>query len=129
MSRVRGRARRAAALRRDAAPGLDSHRVRARLRATILHRQTAPMDPSDALELAKDSGLTLPSPAWIFGCVLFSLLGIAAWRYGKAMKAPRIRWLGLALMLYGYVTSATWLLYLVGIALCVALWWNRPGRD
>ena len=87
------------------------------------------MDPTDALELAKQAGLTLPSPAWIIGCVLFSLIGFAAWRYGKHVKSPRIRWLGLALMLYGYVAGPTWLLYGVGIALCAAVWWNRPRQD
>lgn len=84
------------------------------------------MNFSDTLQLAQDFGLTLPTPAWIFGCVLFSLLGMVAWRYGKVEKRPRIRWLGLALMLYSYVTDPTWLLYGVGIALCVAIWWNRP---
>jgi hypothetical protein len=87
------------------------------------------MSPDDAFELAKQAGLVLPSPAWIFGCILFSLIGFGAWRYGKHVKSPRIRWLGLALMLYGYVAGPTWLLYGVGIALCVAVWWNRPRRD
>ena len=87
------------------------------------------MDPSTALELAKEAGFTLPSPAWIFGAILFSLVGIGAWYWGKAAKVPRIRWLGLALMLYSYVTSPTWLLYGVGIALCAAVWWDRPRRD
>ena len=84
------------------------------------------MDPQDALELARSAGLTLPSPAWIFGCILFSLLGLAAWRWGKVVQRPRIRWLGVALMFYSYVTGPTWLLYGVGIALCGAIWWNRP---
>jgi hypothetical protein len=87
------------------------------------------MNPADTLELAKEAGLTLPSPAWIFGCILFSLLGFAAWRYGKFAQSPPIRWLGLALMLYGYVTGPTWLLYGVGLALCAAIWWYRPRRD
>ena len=87
------------------------------------------MDPQDALELAKSAGLTLPSPAWIFGCILFSLVGMAAWRWGKVVQRPRIRWLGVALMFYSYVTSPTWLLYGAGIALCGAIWWNRPGAD
>ncbi|MFL6695622.1 MAG: hypothetical protein ACJ8GJ_00550 [Vitreoscilla sp.] len=87
------------------------------------------MNFSDALELGQDLGLTLPTPAWIFGCILFSLVGIGAWYYGKAAKVPRIRWLGLALMLYSYVTAPTWLLYGVGIALCVAIWWYRPRGD
>ena len=57
------------------------------------------MNPAETLELAKEAGLTLPSPAWIFGCILFSLIGFAAWRYGKFVQRPRIRWLGLALHL------------------------------
>jgi hypothetical protein len=84
------------------------------------------MNPSDALRLAQDAGLTLPSPAWILGCILFSLVGLAVWRYGKAMKETRIRWLGVALMFYGYVAGPTWLLYGVGVALCVAVWWYWP---
>jgi len=87
------------------------------------------MDPADTLALAQDAGLTLPSPAWIFGCILFSLVGFAAWRYGKAVQVPRIRWLGLALMLYRYLTGPTWLLYGVGCALCAAILWSRPRRD
>ena len=87
------------------------------------------MNPTDALELAKQAGLTLPSPAWIFGCILFSLIGFAAWRYGKYVKSPPIRRLGLALMLYGYIAGPTWLLYGAGFALCAAVWWYRPRRD
>ena len=83
------------------------------------------MNPTDALHAAQDAGLTLPSPAWIFGCVLFSLVGFAAWRYGKAAQNPRIRWLGVALMFYGYVAGPTWLLWGIGIALCGAIWWYR----
>jgi len=87
------------------------------------------MDPQDALQTAHDMGLTMPSPAWIFGCILFSLLGFAAWRYGKAVKDGRVRWLGVALMFYGYATGPTWLLYGVGAALCGAVWWCRRSPD
>jgi hypothetical protein len=86
------------------------------------------MNFSEALQTAQALGLTLPTPAWIFGAILFSVLGMVAWYYGKARQQPRIRWLGLALMLYSYVTSPTWLLYGVGIALCMAVWWYRPSR-
>lgn len=86
------------------------------------------MNISDALQTAQALGLTLPTPAWIVGAILFSVLGIGAWYYGKARQEPRIRWLGLALMLYSYVTGPTWLLYGVGIALCVAVWWYWPRR-
>ncbi len=87
------------------------------------------MNPADALHAAREAGLTLPSPAWIFGCLLFSLVGFAAWRYGKAVQSQAIRWLGVALMFYGYLTKPVWLLYGVGIALCVAIWWCRPRAD
>lgn len=86
------------------------------------------MNFSDALQTAQALGLTLPTPTWIFGAILFSLLGIGAWYFGKARREPRIRWLGLALMLYSYVTAPTWLLYGVGIALCVAIWWYWPRK-
>ena len=87
------------------------------------------MNPSQALQTAQALGLTLPSPAWIFGCILFSLLGLVAWRWGRAMRNRRVKWLGVALMFYGYVAGPTWLLYGVGVALCAAAWWSRGERD
>lgn len=87
------------------------------------------MNFSDAMQLAQDAGLTWPSPAYIFGCILFSLVGYVAWRWGKAMRNPRVKWLGVALMFYGYVAGPTWALYGIGIALCVAVWWYRGARD
>ena len=87
------------------------------------------MDLSEALQLAQDAGLTLPSTAWIVGCIVFSLLGWIAWRWGRNMRNRRVKWLGLALMLYGYVAGPTWLLYGTGLALCAAVWWYRGDRD
>jgi hypothetical protein len=77
------------------------------------------------LKVLQSLGLTLPSPAYIFGAVVFGLVGIAAYRYGKKSGRPRRRWMGVALMLYPYVISETWLLYLVGAALCAALYLDR----
>ncbi len=70
-------------------------------------------------------GLTLPTPAYIAGVLVFSVLGIAAWRYGKKRDRPPIRWLGLALMLYPYVVSDTLALYGVGAGLCAAIYYYR----
>ena len=67
------------------------------------------------------AGLELPSPAYIVGALLFGLLGLAAWRHGKKAGRPTAKWLGLALMLYPYATPQTWLMYLVGTALSVWL--------
>lgn len=66
-------------------------------------------------------GLELPSPAYLFGMVVFGLLGWVAFRRGKKVGRPRTRWLGLALMLYPYAVSSTWLLYAVGVALCAGI--------
>ena len=70
-------------------------------------------------------GLTLPSPAYIFGAVVFGLVGFAAFRYGRKAGRPRTKWLGVALMLYPYAISATWLLYVVGFVMCVAVYLDR----
>ena len=82
----------------------------------------------NALDTAAALGFTLPSPAYIAGMILFSLVGIAAWRYGRLRGHPRTRWIGLALMLYPYVVANTLLMYAVGVALCTAAWLDLTGR-
>ena len=72
-------------------------------------------------------GFALPSPAYLAGAVLFGIVGWAAWRYGRKAERPRAKWLGLALMLYPYAVSRTWLLYAIGAGLCVALVLERGG--
>jgi hypothetical protein len=79
----------------------------------------------DGLETLETLGLTLPSPAYLTGVVVFSLIGIVAYYRGKRHGLQRSRWLGLALMLYPYVVWQTWLLYLVGAGLTVAVWLDR----
>ena len=70
-------------------------------------------------------GLSLPSPAYLIGMVVFGLIGWVAFRRGRRLKEPLFTWIGLALMLYPYAVGSTWLLYAVGIALCAGLWWGR----
>ena len=65
-------------------------------------------------------GLELPSLAYIFGAILFGLIGLAAFRRGRTGGNRSTLWLGVALMLYPYAVSRTWLLYAVGIALSTA---------
>ena len=72
-------------------------------------------------------GFTLPSPAYIFGAVVFGIIGFAAYRYGKKTQRNTTKWLGVALMLYPYVISQTWLLYVAGAVLCAGLFLDR-GR-
>lgn len=80
------------------------------------------MDNSSVIQ---SLGLTLPSPAYIFGAIAFGLIGFAAYRYGKRAGRSLTKWLGVALMLYPYVVAQTWLLYVVGAALCVGLFIDR----
>ena len=48
----------------------------------------------------------------------FGIIGFAAYRYGKKAQRNTTKWLGVALMLYPYAISQTWLLYVAGAALC-----------
>jgi hypothetical protein len=79
----------------------------------------------DELNTLKSLGFALPSPAYLFGALFFGIVGIAAYRYGKKAALPKPRWIGLALMLYPYAISETWLLYAVGFALCALLYVTR----
>ena len=63
-------------------------------------------------------GLTLPSPAWIFGALLFGLIAYAAFRRGRKSERPVLTWSGVAMMIYPYATPQTWLLWAVGVAFC-----------
>ena len=70
-------------------------------------------------------GLELPTPAYIFGAIVFGLVGLVAWRRGRREQQPRTLWLGVTLMFYPYMISSTWLLYAVGAALCAGLMLDR----
>lgn len=73
--------------------------------------------------LALDAlGFTLPSTAYIIGAVVFGMIGFVAYRYGRKMSLAAPRWIGVALMLYPYAISQTWLVYVVGVGLCVGLY-------
>ena len=74
------------------------------------------------LKTLESLGFSLPSPIYILGAIVFGLVGIAAYRYGKRASLPAPKWIGVALMLYPYAISATWLLYVVGAGLCIGLY-------
>ncbi len=83
------------------------------------------MSAADSLQTLQSLGISLPSPAYIFGAVVFGLAGIAAYRYGKRHGRTRSKWLGVALMFYPYAIAQTWLLYVVGAALCAGVFIDR----
>ncbi|MDB5799179.1 MAG: hypothetical protein JWL63_118 [Rhodocyclales bacterium] len=63
----------------------------------------------------------MPTPGALFASILFGLVGALAFGYGKRNAAWRPMLIGLALILFPYFVSATWLLYLIGASLCVVL--------
>jgi hypothetical protein len=79
----------------------------------------------DELNTLQSFGFTLPGPAYIAGAILFGIIGYAAYRYGKKAGLNTPKWIGIALMLYPYAVSETWLLYVVGGGLCIGLYLFR----
>lgn len=79
----------------------------------------------DELAALQSLGLELPNPAYIVGAIAFGLVGWLAFRRGRRSGRPRTTWLGVALMLYPYAVSRTWLLYAVGMALCAGVLVDR----
>ena len=74
----------------------------------------------DELKTLEAMGLTMPTPAYFAGVLLFSIIGYAAYRIGKKSSVPSTKWIGIALMLYPYVVAETWVMYVVGVGLCGA---------
>jgi hypothetical protein len=72
------------------------------------------------LQELESLGLTLPTPWYIVGSILFSLIGYVVYRHGKKTALTALKWIGIALMLYPYAFAETWLLYVCGVGLCVA---------
>ncbi len=64
----------------------------------------------------------LPSPGVLFAALLFSVIGLAAFMYGKKQARFSPMTIGVALMVYPYFVSRAWLLWGIGVALCAALY-------
>lgn len=69
------------------------------------------------LKQLESLGLVLPTPAYIIGAILFGIIGWIAFRRGRKSSVSVLTWTGVALMLYPYGVSETWMLWLVGLAL------------
>jgi hypothetical protein len=76
------------------------------------------------LDTLQSMGLTLPSPAYLVGVLLFSIVGYVAFRHGRKAERKDHICVGLALMLYPYAVSQTWLLWLVGAVLTAWMVWK-----
>ncbi|GBG15149.1 methanol dehydrogenase (cytochrome c) subunit 1 [Novimethylophilus kurashikiensis] len=69
--------------------------------------------------------MDMPSPANLFGMLVFGIVGLAAFRYGKKRHSGLPMIIGTLLMVYPYFVSTTVLMYLVGLALCAGLYFLR----
>ncbi|MDB5892581.1 MAG: hypothetical protein JWQ88_112 [Rhodoferax sp.] len=79
----------------------------------------------DALSSLQAMGLVLPGPGYLIGTIVFGLVGMVAFRRGRRNAQRRTQWMGAALMFYPYAVDATWMLYLIGMALCASIWWEQ----
>jgi hypothetical protein len=71
----------------------------------------------DAANSLSAMGLELPSISYIAGALIFGVFGWAAFRRGRKTDDPSLIWGGVALMVYPYAISQTWLLWLIGLGL------------
>ena len=63
----------------------------------------------------------MPGFANLFAAILFGSAGFAAFVYGKKSANWKPMTIGALLMVYPYFIQETWLLYAIGVALCVGL--------
>lgn len=63
----------------------------------------------------------MPSFANLFAALLFGSAGLAAFVYGKKSASWKPMAIGVALMVYPYFIEETWLLYVIGVALCAGI--------
>jgi hypothetical protein len=66
--------------------------------------------------------IELPPPGVLLGSLIFGLIGFAAFMYGKKAARWRPLAIGTALMVYPYFIDREWLLWTIGVTLCVALY-------
>jgi ABC-type Fe3+-siderophore transport system permease subunit len=80
----------------------------------------------DELKNLQSLGLVLPTPAYIFGAIVFGIVGYVAFRRGRKTSTASLTWTGVALMMYPYAVAQTWLLWAIGAVLCAWLYakWN-----
>lgn len=72
----------------------------------------------DEIKNLQALGLVLPSSVYIVGAILFGIIGYVAYRRGRKASSPVLTWTGVVLMFYPYAVPQTWLLWMIGMALC-----------
>jgi hypothetical protein len=57
--------------------------------------------------------------------LLFGLVGFGAFRYGRKNSEPRLLFIGIALMAYGYFVTNPWVSLAIGSVLTAALFFPQ----
>lgn len=65
--------------------------------------------------------MELPEPFALIGMVMFSLLGFWAVKEGRREANIKQLLLGIVLVGYSYILTETWLVWVIGISLTVAV--------
>lgn len=91
-------------------------------------KEFSELNDKDKTEFLEYSGLPQInkfSPAKVIAYIIFGIIGFVAFMYGKKSALFRPAIIGLALMLYPYFFKGVLAIYLVGIALTLALYFWR----
>ena len=94
------------------------HKNTVRSSAAALRSQSRLRCGMDEIRNLESLGLVLPSPLYIAGAILFGIVGLVAFKRGRKSSSQALTWTGVAMMLYPYAVSQTWLLWLLGAGLC-----------
>lgn len=69
----------------------------------------------------------LPTPAALITGSIFNLIGLFVFWRGRRSLNRRLKWVGIALILYPLLVAETWVICLLGLLLCVLAWyWRHP---
>ena len=59
--------------------------------------------------------------------LIFGTIGWSSFSYGRKLELWKPKAIGVALMVYPYVLSQTWLVWGFGVALLVLLWFHHDA--
>jgi drug/metabolite transporter (DMT)-like permease len=65
------------------------------------------------------------SPAALFSSLFFGAIGLGAFVYGRKMAQYKPMVIGVLMMVFPYFVPQTWLIYAIGCALCLGLYFSR----
>ncbi len=66
--------------------------------------------------------MELPAPGVLFGGLVFGVIGMGVFMYGKKQARFSPLAIGVALMVYPYFVDRAWLVWTIGVALCAGLY-------